>query len=406
MNEGGASSISGTAEAAATLVSLKTDKHESLSLSSSSSSLMTDGDYDLIGCENVMNEGGASSISGTAEAAATLISLKTDKHESLSLSSSSSLMTDGDYDLIGCEVCFEPFHPTKRPPKLLPCGHNFCERCIFSLCCHQQYYLLDSVNCPTCRTEFNTSVAFAAPTNYDLCSRKFQQSLTFMFPEMLQTVLPQRENAGNANITVIHVPDVSSNSSCGRRSSWRRRCVGRHSGSNRLKSMRCANCSQKLNEKKCQKEARFCTRCFGFRLLRRRNFQRLACLECCVNRHNGHQLVTLDELEYEHQKLINDLHILSGNIRETSERIEENLKSLREEQLMPSTDCKTLNKAEQCLFPRLFRYQPLRYDSRVSYFTATPTMIVPRQKQLRQYWLWHATVARDAEAECSLLKKP
>ncbi|VDN21057.1 unnamed protein product [Gongylonema pulchrum] len=140
---------------------------------------------------------------------------------------------------------------------------------------------------------------------------------------MLQTVLPQRENAGNANITVIHVPDVSSNSSCRRRSSWRRRCVGRHSGSNRLKSTRCANCSQKLNEKKCQKEARFCTQ---FRLLRRRNFQRLACLECCVNRHNGHQLVTLDELEYEHQKLINDLHILSGNIRTLRRECEADLK--------------------------------------------------------------------------------
>lgn len=47
-----------------------------------------------------------------------------------------------DYDLIGCEICFEPFHPAKRPPKLLPCGHNFCEQCIFSLCCHQQVRLL------------------------------------------------------------------------------------------------------------------------------------------------------------------------------------------------------------------------------------------------------------------------
>ncbi|VDM10235.1 unnamed protein product [Wuchereria bancrofti] len=39
---------------------------------------------------------------------------------------------------IRCEICFEPFHIRKRLPKLLPCEHNFCEQCIFSLCCHQQ----------------------------------------------------------------------------------------------------------------------------------------------------------------------------------------------------------------------------------------------------------------------------
>ena len=41
-------------------------------------------------------------------------------------------------DVLQCEVCMEPFDPEKRPPKLLPCGHNFCEHCLFNLCCHQQ----------------------------------------------------------------------------------------------------------------------------------------------------------------------------------------------------------------------------------------------------------------------------
>lgn len=42
------------------------------------------------------------------------------------------------YASIHCEICFEPFHTRKRPLKLLPCEHNFCEQCIFSLRCHQQ----------------------------------------------------------------------------------------------------------------------------------------------------------------------------------------------------------------------------------------------------------------------------
>lgn len=246
-----------------------------------------------------------------------------------------------DYDLIGCEICFEPFHPAKRPPKLLPCGHNFCEQCIFSLCCHQQYYLLDSINCPTCRTELSTSTAFAAPTNYDLC-------------KMLETVLPQLGSSNSANVTVIHVPDISSGSNgtekssrIGRRS-WHRRFAGRYTSSNRLRSMCCANCSRKLNETKRRKEARFCVRCFGSEK-DGDDCLRLACLECCVNRHNGHQLVTLNELECEHQKLINDLHTLEENIRETSVRIEENLRILKEDLMMPAADCKTLCKAKQSL---------------------------------------------------------
>ena len=43
-----------------------------------------------------------------------------------------------DDSLITCEVCFEAFNHQTRPPKLLPCGHNFCESCIFSLCLHQE----------------------------------------------------------------------------------------------------------------------------------------------------------------------------------------------------------------------------------------------------------------------------
>ncbi|VDK50650.1 unnamed protein product [Anisakis simplex] len=123
-----------------------------------------------------------------------------------------SFLTDGD-DLIQCEVCLEGFHPTERPPKLLPCGHNFCEQCLFSLCCHQQ---------------------------------------------------------------------------------------------------------------------------------------RLSCLECCVNRHNGHQLKTLDELEYLHHKLINDLKQLNIRIQDVGEHIEKTLKELKNESIA-HLDCGTFSEAKQAL---------------------------------------------------------
>lgn len=48
-----------------------------------------------------------------------------------------SFLIDGD-DVLQCEICMEAFDPEKKPPKLLPCGHNFCEACLFSLCLHQE----------------------------------------------------------------------------------------------------------------------------------------------------------------------------------------------------------------------------------------------------------------------------
>ncbi|ETN69299.1 hypothetical protein NECAME_05281 [Necator americanus] len=101
-----------------------------------------------------------------------------------------SFLVEGD-DVVSCEVCLEPFQPISRPPKILPCGHNFCDQCLFSLCCHQQYYLLDSIRCPTCRASFPTDVAKVAPTNWDLC-------------KILENVQKGRE----VNVTVIHVPDT------------------------------------------------------------------------------------------------------------------------------------------------------------------------------------------------------
>lgn len=67
--------------------------------------------------------------------------------------------TDDDdndgYSLICCEICFNSFQPKKRPPKILPCGHNFCEQCLFSLCCHQQVQFFSEINFNEFKLESN-----------------------------------------------------------------------------------------------------------------------------------------------------------------------------------------------------------------------------------------------------------
>ncbi|VDK72538.1 unnamed protein product [Litomosoides sigmodontis] len=282
-----------------------------------------------------------------------------------------------EYNSIRCEICFEPFHIRERLPKLLPCEHSFCEQCILSLCCHQQYYLLDSINCPTCRGEFSTSAALTATTNYGLC-------------ELLEEIqLQQVGSTNDANVTVIHVPD--NNCIARSRSVRSHSCRGKPRppcNPRKRHLMHCTDCSRKIKEKRCREEARFCAGCFsskkddddclvnchdtlcyvGYVLIYGCRatatlasfdrfisndcsifLQRVICLECCVNRHNGHKLITLSELENEHQKLIKDLHNLQYSIQKTNKWIEASLKLLSEDSIVPAIDRLALYKVKQNL---------------------------------------------------------
>ncbi|KAK6747417.1 hypothetical protein RB195_000547 [Necator americanus] len=191
-----------------------------------------------------------------------------------------SFLVEGD-DVVSCEVCLEPFQPISRPPKILPCGHNFCDQCLFSLCCHQQYYLLDSIRCPTCRASFPTDVAKVAPTNWDLC-------------KILENVQKGRE----VNVTVIHVPDTPTRVLPSTSTSAKAKSTER---TNTLRTLRerCGGCKRKLSTKILTKAARFCQNCSnggGATIF--------YCLECCVNNHNGHTLLSLSQLETEQLKLL------------------------------------------------------------------------------------------------------
>jgi hypothetical protein len=52
-----------------------------------------------------------------------------------------------------CSICFEPFDDIKRVPKLLPCQHSFCEKCINDLVRGPV-----SIDCPICRVNHRIKI--------------------------------------------------------------------------------------------------------------------------------------------------------------------------------------------------------------------------------------------------------
>ncbi|GMR48201.1 hypothetical protein PMAYCL1PPCAC_18396, partial [Pristionchus mayeri] len=246
-------------------------------------------------------------------------------------SPSSSFLNEDSF--VGCEVCLEPFRPSVRPPKLLPCGHNFCEQCLFSIYCHQQYYLLDSISCPTCRTSFPSDTAVSAPTNFDLCK-----------------ILENLPRARESNVTVIRLNGEEKEKSFILNTtmiSKKRR---------KEAEIRCVDCGRRLSEKSIQRTGRGCLKCAHGPYLS------LSCLECCVDVHNGHGFTTRMEIESEQMRareenerllemaetmaeslrrnnqLHNPLSRLVASLNNTLSELNEGLKMLRSPRLLaPST---------------------------------------------------------------------
>uniref|UniRef100_A0A915C2U2 RING-type domain-containing protein n=1 Tax=Parascaris univalens TaxID=6257 RepID=A0A915C2U2_PARUN len=79
-----------------------------------------------------------------------------------------------------CQVCLEPFSEVEHIPKLLPCGHTFCENCIISLAKTYIY----TCKCPKCRAVFMLRYDTVFPTNY---------SLMDVLSQLRQSVLEAKE---------------------------------------------------------------------------------------------------------------------------------------------------------------------------------------------------------------------
>ncbi|CAJ0950584.1 unnamed protein product, partial [Mesorhabditis belari] len=238
-----------------------------------------------------------------------------------------SFLFEGD-ETVSCEVCLEPFQPTQRPPKILPCGHNFCSQCLFSLCCHQEYYLLDSINCPTCRRQFSTNTAKHAPTNYDLC-------------KILENVQKGRELN---NITVIHVSGFEEKLEAGNgeKKKWKSSEIDRErkhakeltlgdemrklSGSKREKIAikRCLDCKRKVTTKNLAKLARHCEECSA-----NTSSVNFSCLECCVNLHNGHRLYSIQQMCAIKIQVLSEVREIRNKTLDAGEQFERRFAELR-----------------------------------------------------------------------------
>ncbi|CCD65532.1 RING-type domain-containing protein [Caenorhabditis elegans] len=253
------------------------------------------------------------------------------------ITASSSVILDSlliDDSLITCEVCFEVFNHENRPPKLLPCGHNFCESCIFSLCLHQEYYLLDSIKCPTCRREFTTNTARQAPTNYDLCKilenlfRRKEQNVTVIeVPELVHNLPPPMAEVSSSATKIVtsqqqqqQQPAVATK-------------MPRHHVSKKMKALakrteeskhfRCADCQRKISQKNLFRVSRYCVDCTSTSRMT------IVCLECCVNHHNGHDLLTEDSLHHNQLKTLSDLRKLRHRILDSSDEFDRRADEIR-----------------------------------------------------------------------------
>ncbi|CAJ0564360.1 unnamed protein product, partial [Mesorhabditis spiculigera] len=254
-----------------------------------------------------------------------------------------SFLFEGD-ETVSCEVCFEAFQPIQRPPKILPCGHNFCSQCLFSICCHQEYYLLDSIKCPTCRRQFSTTTAKNAPTNYDLC-------------KILESVKKGREVN---NVTVIHVSGTEepktpkTSKSDKKKKTWKSTDLDRErrhreeiqflapdvkrlaGGSKREKVAvkRCQDCKRKVTAKNLEKLARYCEECSTSASV---NF---SCLECCVNLHNGHHLFSVQQMCSIKQQVLDE-----NCMNEALAQLDATIRKLEAKRLLPTTLLKCIREA-------------------------------------------------------------
>ncbi|KAI1732807.1 RING-type zinc-finger domain-containing protein [Ditylenchus destructor] len=260
-----------------------------------------------------------------------------------------------------CAVCQEAFHPIsgRWPPKILPCGHNFCQSCLQSLCLYAEYYLLDSIRCPKCQTRFGTRTGIEAPNDFTLYvsgqeNKKIQESLnvtvihvggnTMNKPTVEQKVSQHSENLSQPKVAQTKVFDLEVENSLDRaqsptpqdpfptndslcHASDTRNKLSRPSDTKSSSIWRCLDCGRRLGANSSKALAvisRFCEQCNGGRSeLEKCNA--LTCLRCCVSKHNGHSLRTMVELEAENKRTVRELRQIQNRLKQFSSIFEQNV---------------------------------------------------------------------------------
>ncbi|CEF60757.1 Zinc finger, RING-type domain and Zinc finger, RING/FYVE/PHD-type domain-containing protein [Strongyloides ratti] len=235
---------------------------------------------------------------------------------------------------MNCFNCLEPFGTRTNIPKILPCGHNVCDLCLHTLSCRQQILLLDNISCPSCNVKFDTTTFLNAPTNHRIIK---------VIDESLVT---------ESNITVIHIPDKKTAESF-KKKIYDGKRIKRISSKNQFKKpiyekkYICNDCNKKLSVKDIEKKCRYCSICYEYS-----SKLHISCLECCVNSHNGHPLLSLSKLRESDKRLWEDIKDYSNRISDASitfdiiyEKIEKNLinKTLKIEKLK-EIKCSIMNE--------------------------------------------------------------
>ncbi|CAL4222660.1 unnamed protein product, partial [Meganyctiphanes norvegica] len=64
--------------------------------------------------------------------------------------------------MMDCRVCGDEYEAPERRPRVLPCGHTVCHRCIILIIEDRQKL------CPICRAPHRASCVHKFPLNYDL----------------------------------------------------------------------------------------------------------------------------------------------------------------------------------------------------------------------------------------------
>jgi hypothetical protein len=69
-----------------------------------------------------------------------------------------------------CAICMEIFDSYLRIPKILPCGHQFCDICLQILIANS------NSKCPTCRADFDSRPTLV--TNYSMLGKSEEMIIT------------------------------------------------------------------------------------------------------------------------------------------------------------------------------------------------------------------------------------
>uniref|UniRef100_A0AC35U8J7 RING-type domain-containing protein n=1 Tax=Rhabditophanes sp. KR3021 TaxID=114890 RepID=A0AC35U8J7_9BILA len=247
---------------------------------------------------------------------------------------------------MSCSICNGLFDVESRLGQTLACGHKVCDNCLFSVKCHQQYYLLDKAICPAC----NNSTQPSSHSEFRHAPSEFDNNKLFNSTAC---------SSNNANITVIHVPDNAKTESFKPlkksmattnilRKSISKKILKKESSARHKPS--CLNCQKKISYKKDFKNCRLCLDCNSTNLV-----LKISCLECCVNEHNTHKLVSILELKEGDKRLWEDIKSFNFKMTENSFKFETLYNKLQGQTLTKNIKLFQLKQGKEFIMNEIMR---------------------------------------------------